>query len=86
MTWVQRLNRVFNIDIETCNSYGGSVKFSRFRHPASRDISASMHVIAFIEDPVVIEKILTHIDKKAACGTARRLPPSRAPPLGSLFG
>ncbi len=26
MTWAQRLKRVFNIDIETCNSCGGHVK------------------------------------------------------------
>ena len=26
MTWAQRLKRVFNIDIETCNSCGGPVK------------------------------------------------------------
>jgi hypothetical protein len=44
-----------------------------------------MHVIACIEDPVVIEKILTHIDNKAACGAARRLPPCRTPPQASLF-
>jgi hypothetical protein len=44
-----------------------------------------MHVIACIEDPVVIEKILTHLDSKAAGGAARRLPPSRAPPQASLF-
>jgi hypothetical protein len=25
-TWAQRLKRVFNIDIETCNSCGGHVK------------------------------------------------------------
>ena len=42
-------------------------------------------IIACIEDPVVIEKILTHIDNKAACGAARRLPPCRAPSQASLF-
>jgi hypothetical protein len=68
MTWAQRLKRVFNIDIETCNSCGGRVK-----------------IIACIEDPVVIAKILTHLDNKAACGVARRLPPCRAPPQASLF-
>jgi hypothetical protein len=68
MTWAQRLKRVFNIDIETCNSCGGAVK-----------------IIACIEDPVVIEKILTHLDNKAAGGAARRLPPCRAPPQASLF-
>jgi hypothetical protein len=86
MSWAQRLKRASNIDIETRNSCGGPVKFSRSRHPASRDISASMHVIACIEDPVVIEKILTHLDRKAICGAARRLPPCRAPPQANLFG
>ena len=37
-------------------------------------------IIACIEDPVVIEMILTHIDNKAAFGAARGLPPCRAPP------
>ena len=74
------------IEIEICNSCGGPVKISRSRHPASRDISASMHVIACIEDPVVIEKILTHLERKAAGGPTRRLPPCRAPPQASLFG
>jgi len=57
MTWVQRLKRVFNIDIETCKSYGGQVK-----------------AIACIEEPVMIAKILTHLDRKDASGAARRLP------------
>lgn len=26
MTWVQRLKRVFNIDIETCHDCGGAMK------------------------------------------------------------
>jgi hypothetical protein len=69
MTRAQRLKRVFNIDIETCNSCGGHVK-----------------IIACIEDPVVIEKTLTHLDSKAPCGVAQCLPPCRAPPQGSLFG
>ncbi len=67
MTWARRLKRVFNIDIEICNSFDGHVK-----------------IIACIEDPMVIEKILTHLDRKAACA-ARRLPPCRAPPQASLF-
>ncbi len=42
-------------------------------------------VVACIEDPVVIEKILTHLDRKDASGAARRLPPCRAPPQAGLF-
>jgi hypothetical protein len=38
-----------------------------------------MRIIACIEDSAVIEKILAHLDAKAA-GQATRPPPSRAPP------
>ena len=68
MSWAQRLKRVFNIDIETCNKCGGKVK-----------------VIACIEDPVVIRKILTHLDKKATLNGPVVLPKPWAPPQGSLF-
>ena len=51
-----------------------------------RDLRGAVKIIACIEDRVVIEKILTHLDRKAAGGTARRLPPCRAPPQASLFG
>jgi hypothetical protein len=44
-----------------------------------------MHVIACIQDPVVIETILTHLDRKDAAATARP-PPSRSPLQSSLFG
>lgn len=44
MTWAQRLKRVFNIDVETCESCQGQAK-----------------VIACIEDPEVIKKILEHL-------------------------
>ena len=45
MTLVQRLKRVFKIEIETCEICGGQMK-----------------VIAAIEDPSVIKRILTHLD------------------------
>ena len=48
MTWMQRLKRVFNIDIETCERCAGHVK-----------------IIACIEDPAVIERILAHLKGKA---------------------
>ena len=41
-------------------------------------------IIAYIEDPVVIEKILAHLDKKSASVEASRLPPCRGPTLGKL--
>jgi len=42
-------------------------------------------VIACIEDPVVIEKILTHLDEKAAVTETIRLPECRAPPQPGVF-
>jgi hypothetical protein len=43
-------------------------------------------VIACIEDPVVIKKILMHLEEKAPMRAAPLLPDSRAPPQSSLFG
>jgi hypothetical protein len=40
----------------------------------------AMRIIACIEDPVVIEKILAHLDAKAAAGHVSLPPPCRAPP------
>jgi hypothetical protein len=45
----------------------------------------SMKVIACIEDPVVIKKILTHLRSKGLYLEAAGLPPSRAPPQDDLF-
>jgi hypothetical protein len=44
-----------------------------------------VNVIASIEDPVVIEKILTHLNEKAPYSQATLLPESRAPPQAGLF-
>jgi hypothetical protein len=68
MTWAQRLKRVFNIDIETCEHCGGAVK-----------------VIASIEDPLVIQKILSHLNTKNDEVVELLPPQSRAPPQISLF-
>ena len=46
----------------------------------------ALRIIACIEDPVVIEKILTHLDAKAAAGQASRPPPCRAPPEAGSRG
>jgi len=60
MRRAKRLKRVFQIDVETCPSCGGSVK-----------------VIACIEHPPVIERILNHLAGKDLTGL---WPESRAPP------
>ncbi len=44
-----------------------------------------VRIIACIEDPLVIEKILTHLDEKGASAEASRRPPCRAPPQAGLF-
>ena len=68
MTWMQRLKRVFNIDIETCERCAGQVK-----------------IIACIEDPAVIERILAHLNGKApSAGTALR-PEDHAPAQAGVF-
>ena len=69
MTWAQRLKRVFNIDIETCEHCGGAVK-----------------VIASIEDPAVIRKILEHLDRRAQATPPAFRPFARAPPQAPLPG
>ena len=61
MSWMQRLKRVFAIDIEMCPQCGGRLR-----------------VIACIEDPQVIARILGHVqarDEHAA--QAARAPPGR---------
>jgi hypothetical protein len=51
MRWAQRLNCVFQIDVETCPKCGGTIK-----------------IIACIEDPPVIERILNHLGKMGLPG------------------
>jgi hypothetical protein len=60
---MQRLKRVFNIDIETCERCAGQVK-----------------IIACIEDPAVIERILAHLKIRAPSTEPVMLPDGRAPP------
>ena len=67
-TWAQRLERVFNIDITTCQDCGGAMK-----------------VIACIEDPDVIQKILTHLQLNTKATAPSPLPEPRAPPISDLF-
>lgn len=51
-----------------------------------RECGGAMKVIACIEDPVVIQKILNHLKEKGEYQDAFRLPESRGPPQTSLFG
>ena len=51
-----------------------------------RECGGAMKVIACIEDPVVIQKILNHLKEKGEYRDAFRLPESRGPPQTRLFG
>jgi len=45
----------------------------------------AVRIISCIEDPIVIENILTHLDKKDPSEESSLIPPCRAPPQGGLF-
>ena len=49
------------------------------------ECGGTVKVIACIEDPVVIKKILTHLGEKAAVTETIRLPECRAPPQPGVF-
>ncbi len=59
MSWMQRLKRVFAIDIESCPSCGGKLR-----------------IIACIEDPPLMAKILGHVQAREEQAVARA-PPGR---------
>jgi hypothetical protein len=65
MRWMQRLKRVFAIDIETCPQCGGKLR-----------------VIACVEDPPLIAKILAHVRRREALfESTPRAPPDSLPRL-----
>lgn len=63
LTWAQRLKRVFDIDVQTCDACGGAAK-----------------IIAAVEEPVAIRKILDHLEGEGAMPQAYHRPAARAPP------
>ncbi len=69
LSWAERLKRVFNIDIETCEKCGGSV-----------------NIIAMIQDPIIIKKILDHIIRtQAPIPPVFQLPEAHALPVTSYL-
>ena len=50
-----------------------------------RECGGSVKVIACIEDPVVITKILSHLKEKGASAETDLLPEGRAPPQAGLL-
>ena len=73
MSWAQRLNRVFNIDIDVCDRCGGSVK-----------VIACIEDQNVIPDKAgqALDRILAHLrEKEQGRPTLSHLvPPFRAPP------
>ena len=69
MSWARLLKRVFDIDIEHCPNCGGALKIIAW--PRRRG-GPSTRLRTDIEDPPVIDKILSHL------GLPTRAPP-RAP-------
>jgi hypothetical protein len=59
---------------------GQAFKLASNELETCRECGGAVKVMACIEDPVVIEKILTHLNEKAASATTGLLPESRAPP------
>ena len=51
-----------------------------------RACGGTAKVIACIEDPVIIKKILAHLEEKVPTIATSLLPDSRAPPQSSLLG
>ncbi len=81
MTWAQRLKRVFNIDITTCEECGGTVKvIANIEDPAV--MPTALAALA----GQALKQILAHLERKAESKEFNPLPESRAPPQIGLFG
>ena len=52
---------------------------------ACSECGGNVKIIASIEDPVVIRKILAHLDQNVSLQQVTCLPESRAPPATGLF-
>jgi hypothetical protein len=51
-----------------------------------RECGAAAKVIAYVEDPMMIRKILDHLKEKGECQEPFRLPESCGPPQTHLSG
>ena len=88
MSWAQRLKRVFAIDIDKsagspiCTAEGSREAVGHRDVPddTCRQCGGKLRVIASIEEPAVIERILDHLGHTAEPVDPAH--PSRAPPQG----
>ena len=77
VTLIQRFGSALNLNIHF---------HMLFLHiETCRECGGAVRIIACIDDPVMIEKILTHLDEKGASAEASRRPRCRAPPQAGLF-
>jgi hypothetical protein len=85
MTWAQRLKRVFRIDIDKSAGQPICTVADCREAVGHRDVpddtcehcGGAVRIIASIEDPAVIEKILAYIERRdAASSQAPRSPPA----------
>ena len=82
MSWAQRLKRVFRIDIDKSAGQPICTVADCREAVGHRDVpdetcdycGGAGRVIACIEDPVVIEKMLTHIERRHALGASPHAP------------
>ena len=91
LTWAQRLKRVFAIDIDKsagspiCTAEGSREAVGHRDVPdeTCQQCGGRLRVIASIEQPAVIERILEHLRHTVEpVDPAHSIQPSRAPPQG----
>ena len=82
--WARRLKRVFDIDIAYMDVGKGREQDAVALKPVV-GVGGEVKIIASIEDPAVIRKILAHLDKNATSAETGLLPDCRAPPRTNLF-
>ncbi len=84
MSWMQRLRRVFDIDLQSCPKCGATVRVIAVStapaHPCARGFSASLHVT----EPALIARILDHRDGRDDFRAQAATRSARAPPATSL--
>ncbi|WP_340679059.1 hypothetical protein [Paraglaciecola sp.] len=92
MIWAQRLKRFFGIEIETCEQCGDAVKVIASIDKSSGKLICTAFAARRVrhrdvtnEHPLVIQKILSHLNTKNNDVVELLPPQSRATPQLSLF-
>jgi hypothetical protein len=83
LTWAERFQRIFAIDITTCPLCGGQLRVNR-RLIAKQSAMQFATRIADTNDPDLIRQILDHVDSRAPptpAASARQLTPHPARPI-----